>query len=398
MIPFPPDGASILSIFAAHGSLGRPMIAFSQGTLTGHLGKIPIGCELDFGKSPRELLLSHTTAPLHLALLEEAPAEAMILKLLHSDPRLKSGTRSLLSTRVRRCPVCVKKDLVDRGFSYSRVLHQLRPVLLCREHGVPLEEQCSRCLQSFFDWTRKSSFPRGLSSCAECGSRSGKPLEAEVSAGYMEFVQLLQEALEGRAPSLLPSARFGALARFSAAALQRSIDPLEFFCRAWSSPDFLSAANMAGSNPEMLRRALRGAIMPMTPFLSIAALSAARLFSKTYGEFRPIENGLLGRSKRVSCDGFTDLLVRRVREFGLQDAAAYALLRGESLEKRCSRRMADYILSTLSHQEMDELGRRQKATRAEDPGVAWEREFQERMMVFAQRARRQNLKKRFGAS
>lgn len=361
MIPMPPHGASIVSMQMAHEALGGHRDHGREFLTRGARGAFLQRFSAATGIAPRDLLFQHTVAPLHLALLDVSVVEATIEKLLNAYPRVFG---SYATPTVRRCPGCVADDLFSCGFAYFRVLHQFKAIQECRKHDLPLEERCSRCGQPFLIWGSGATFSRGgIGFCSRCGCTSGSPLKRCHSIGYLAFSDLLQDVMVGNSV-LRPLSRASELSRFASNVDKHSQSYLDFTVESYEALNFDSAARMAGVSPFKLAQALRGDSLPTSPLVTIAAVSIARLFENCFGKFAPICIDVEPRSECVRGDQLAQSIVLRAREFGLPDAVAQSLLRGQSTHGfRLSRRV-DAMLSSLSITEHRELRKRKIARQA----------------------------------
>ncbi|RYG57658.1 MAG: hypothetical protein EON56_01970 [Alphaproteobacteria bacterium] len=202
LIPIPPSGASLPSLFQAYllheGAGAAPKVAASR-----FFG--PLGCptdqldektalhlsEISFAGrvSPSELRWRYTTYPLTLV------NQIQSLDTWERTPS-SSRPRAILPVDLpdlRRCPLCAEEDRTKYSYAYYRAVHQLQVVRICLKHAVPLEIGCANCgagSGSTRWWERLADSP-----CFACGSSERPPLSERKGDGWLILDGVMRDAM-----------------------------------------------------------------------------------------------------------------------------------------------------------------------------------------------------------
>lgn len=256
-------------------------------------------------KTPREMLLEHTCAPILLSLYDPSHVDSSIA------PRLIEGRSfcNFSTSALRRCPKCVDEDIGRQGYAVARILHQMPQVLRCFDHGVPLQEQCASCLNTYRLFPRSNRAFCDLRHCPACGSEVGMDLRQNDSQGRALFCSTLKMAFQMRANILRPVERAAIFHELRAAI---NVNTDRMLASLWNVATLEDAAEQCGVSPNLLRHVFTHPLVAPHPFAAIAAISAAQFFLKQ-------KSGAY-----ISCDDYRALVWTpfRLRSLGMDKSMA----------------------------------------------------------------------------
>lgn len=370
MIPHMPAGATVRALISARYALGKTISANRAATVLLHGYAVIDSAELasSLGLTPLEVLHRHTLAPLTLA-LQSKPGADTLRRLMLDPPRhvsVKYGDLNV-ATNVRRCPGCVREDVERIGFAFSRAIHQLRAVVTCPSHSLPLEEFCANCGAPYSNleaYRKENHLAEQLAVCAACGGSTGQPLQTRSSAGYDDYLMLVTEAMQlsGRAPLLTPARRFSLIERAAALAREHRVNLADEFCSFWGGTDFTDALSLAHTMRHEFEATFTGDRLPYRPHLAFVATSFALKVLTNFGidyagEFSPVD----GFRSYADDDPLWCRLAPTASEWEIPPHVIRGLIRG--LKPQSSGVPISNFLDALSQSDRDELRIRQARRR-----------------------------------
>lgn len=330
MIPLLTPGASLWSLAGEFSFLGHPI----SGHTTQYLSVVMPSAKFirsAFGDAfdIAELLNSHTFLRL-VTNFEDvldtdacSPARRLSLRYAHIRSRWP-----------RRCPLCIRSDVEQRGYSHWRLVHEIESVKHCVVHDVGLEWCCSNCRQPY---ARLLSPPH--SPCRRCGTTTGLALPVPASSSYRKYSEQICRCVASCDPSFRAEQRASNIHRANRVGVGND-QLIADFLHYWKAENLSQLSETAGTpiSRVALCHLLRGrrnhASIPELAMISIYARERALQYAQDElkAALRPDEqlenSSALSDHQILQLDPLYRWLHCRAQQFGISHEAAQLLAKG----------------------------------------------------------------------